>query len=140
MDLGSKRIGLALSDPDGLFASPLLVLQRQGGKADLAQVARLAEEYEAEAIVVGMPLNLRGERAEAASHAADEIKVLRRYTVLPIHTYDERLTSAAAGRALQESGLDGRQRRQVTDKVAAALMLQSFLDRLRYEHEPETQA
>jgi putative holliday junction resolvase len=132
-----KRIGLALSDPDGVIASPLFVLQRKGGKADLAEIARIAVDYEVGEIVVGLPLNLRGEHAEAAQAAQKQIDALRQVAAVPVAVCDERLTSVVAERGMKESGLDGRQRRQMVDKVAAAVMLQSYLERKRREHGPQ---
>lgn len=131
VDLGTKRIGLALSDPGGAIATPLFAIQRQGGKADLQEIAQIARDYEVEEIVVGLPLNLRGEQAEAAQAALKEIAVLRDLAGLPVEVSDERLTSAVAERGMRDSGLDSRQRRGQVDKVAATIMLQSYLDRKR---------
>jgi putative Holliday junction resolvase len=140
VDLGTKRIGLALSSPDGLFASPLMVIQRQGGKRDLKEIARIAADYGVDRIVVGLPLNLRGEGSLAAEHAAAETRELGRLTDVPLDTYDERLTSVAAEKALVQGGVRREDRRQVVDKVAAAMMLQSYLDKARRENGPEDQA
>jgi len=138
VDLGSKRIGIALSDPTGMMASPLLVIARKGGKQDLAEVARLAQDYEAEAIVVGLPVDLKGERGIAAQKAEAEIAQLRALASVPVDVYDERLTSAAAQRAMTDSGLDSRRQRGQVDKIAATLLLQSYLDRQR-PHDAATQ-
>lgn len=131
VDLGTKRIGIALSDPDGRIASPLLVIHRQGGKRDLQEIADLTHDYEVQAVVVGMPIDLRGQRGVAAEKAQAEIDQLRRLLAIPVDVYDERLTSAAAQRTLREGGLDSRGQRGLVDKVAAALLLQSYLDRQR---------
>ena len=136
VDLGTKRIGIAVSDPDGRFASPLTVIQRRGGVQDLRAVARLVEDYEVGLVVVGMPVNLRGEMALAAERASVEIEQLRGLLSVPLETYDERLTSAAAGRAMLDGGLRRQERKDRVDKVAAALLLQSYLDRMRFEHAP----
>ena len=133
VDLGSKRIGIALSDPTGMMASPLLVIQRKGGKQDLAEVVRLALDYDAEAIVVGLPVDLKGELGIAAQKAQVEIEQLRALTDLPVHVYDERLTSAAAQRAMSDGGVDSRRQRGQVDKIAATLLLQSYLDRHRHQ-------
>lgn len=133
VDLGTKRIGIALSDPTGMIASPLLVIDRKGGQHDLQEIARLARDYEVGEIVVGMPTDLRGEHGVAAQHAQAEIDQLRAITDLPVRVYDERLTSAAAQRTLRAGGLDTRGQRGVIDKVAAALLLQSYLDRQRHQ-------
>lgn len=131
VDLGSKRIGIALSDPDGRFASPLMVLSRKGGAQDLREVIEIARDYEVGTIVVGLPVNLRGEQSVAAENAQREIEKLRTLTDLPVETYDERLTSAAAHKSMQQSGLGREQRKDRVDKVAAAMLLQTYLDQIR---------
>jgi putative Holliday junction resolvase len=136
VDLGTKRIGLALSDSEGLIASPLLVLHRQGGEADYQEIGQIVRDYEVDVVVVGMPLNLRGQAAEAAQNAQREIEALRQLVGVPVEVCDERLTSVVAERGLRAGGLDGRQRRQVVDKVAATVLLQSYLERKRQQHGP----
>jgi len=133
IDLGAKRIGLALSDREGRIASPLLVLERKGGARDLEEVAEIVRDYEAEAVVVGLPVNLRGEQAEAVQAAEREIAALRDLVTVPVTVWDERLTSVVARRGLAESGLDSRRQRGIVDKVAAAVMLQSYLEHKRRE-------
>jgi putative Holliday junction resolvase len=134
VDLGTKRIGIALSDPTGMVASPLLVIARKGGKQDLQEVVRLARDYDVESIVVGLPVDLKGELGVAAQKAQTEIEQLRTLAApVPVQAYDERLTSAAAQRAMSDSGVDSRQQRGQVDKVAAALLLQSYLDRQRHQ-------
>lgn len=140
VDLGSKRIGIALSDPDGMFASPLTVVARKGGRQDLQEVADLAKDYQAELIVVGLPLNLKGESSVAAENMLREIEQLRQLAGVPVETYDERLTSAAASKVLIGGGMRREQRKDNIDKVAAALLLQSYLDRLRLQNAPEQKA
>lgn len=135
VDLGTKRIGLAISDSTGIIATPLCVLPRRGGRRDWQDILRLAQEHGAEALVVGMPVNLRGQAGPAADNVETEIKDLQALSSLPVFVYDERLTSAAAQRILHEQGLNSRQSREIIDKVAAAIMLQSFLDRQRSLHE-----
>jgi putative holliday junction resolvase len=140
VDLGTKRIGLALSDPDGAIALPLRVLERKGGKADLKEIAGIADEYEVGEIVVGLPINLRGEHGPAAQEALKQVEALRRLSGLPVALCDERMTTAVADRGMRAGGLDGRQRRAVVDKVAATVLLQSYLDHRRREHGSTTQA
>lgn len=137
VDIGTKRIGLALSDPTGTIASPLCVLSRRGGKRDWQDILRLAQEHGAEALVVGLPVNLCGQAGLAAENVEAEINGLKASSSLPVFVYDERLTSAAAQRMLQKQGLNSRQSREIIDKVAAAIMLQSFLDRQRSLHESQ---
>jgi putative Holliday junction resolvase len=132
VDLGTKRIGIALSDPMGMIASPLLVIQRAGGARDLQEVATLARDYDVGAIVVGLPVDLKGQQGVAAQNTLAEIEQLRGMAGIPVETYDERLTSAAAARTLRDGGLDSRGQRGLVDKVAAALLLQSYLEQRRY--------
>ena len=130
VDLGSRRIGLALSDPLGVMASPLAVLERGGDPAaDHRAIVAAAREADADRIVVGLPVSLSGRLGPAARAAADEVAELAAAAGdLPVETYDERLTTVSAERALAEGGVRGRARRRVVDKVAAAVMLQAWLD------------
>ncbi|MGE5530523.1 MAG: Holliday junction resolvase RuvX [Bacteroidota bacterium] len=131
VDLGTKRIGIAVSDPDGLFASPLMVISRKGGAQDLREVAELARDYEVGTVVVGLPVNLRGEVSVAAENMQGEIEQLRKLLEVPVETYDERLTSAAANKSMQSGGLGREDRKDKVDKVAAAMLLQTYLDKIR---------
>lgn len=132
VDLGTRRIGLALSDPSGVLASPLAVLERSGDRAaDHRAILEAAREAEAERIVVGLPLSLSGRAGPSARAAAAEVAELTELAAaeaLPVETHDERLTTVSAERALAAAGVRGRARRRVVDKVAAAVMLQSWLD------------
>jgi putative Holliday junction resolvase len=132
LDLGSKRIGVAVSDLTGTIASPLTVVQRgRSRRHDHERIAALVREEEAECIVVGMPLSLSGRDGPAAKAARTEASALATVVGVPVETYDERFTTVTANRALAESGVRGQARRQVVDKVAAAVMLQSWLDARR---------
>jgi putative holliday junction resolvase len=129
VDLGSKRIGIAVSDRSGTIASPLLVLQRsKSRRQDLTEIARLAVEHEVEAIVVGLPLSMSGEMGPAAKAAASEAERLATFVDVPVVTHDERLTTVSADRSMRDASLRAPERRQRVDKVAAALILQSWLD------------
>lgn len=129
IDLGTRRIGVAVSDAGGTLASPLTVLQRSGNvDADRRAIARLVEEEEAERVVVGMPLSLSGASGPAAEAARAEADELAGVLAVPVETWDERLTTVAAHRSLEATGKRSKQRRNVVDKVAAAVMLQSWLD------------
>jgi putative Holliday junction resolvase len=129
VDLGSRRIGIAVSDPTGTLASPYDVVERSGDRAqDHRRLAELAADVGAEHIVVGLPMSLDGTLGPAARAVLDEVDELRATTSVPVETYDERLTTVTADRALREQGLDGRQRRKVVDKAAAAVLLQAWLD------------
>lgn len=132
VDPGSKRIGLAVSDTSGTIASPLAVLRRSRSKQhDLHELARIAREEEAEVIVVGLPLNMDGSRGPAAKAAAAEAERLATLVDVPVELHDERLTTVTADRDMMAAGLNAVERRQVVDKIAAAIMLQSWLDARR---------
>ena len=129
LDLGSKRIGIAVSDRTGTIASPLTVLQRSGSVArDHLAIARLVDEEEAEAVVVGLPLNMNGTEGPAAKAAVAEANALATVVRVPVHTSDERRTTVTADRALIQAGMGAQARRKVVDKVAAAVLLQHWLD------------
>lgn len=138
IDLGEKRIGVALSDPGGMVASPLSVLQATGDDAtDVARLVALAEQHQAEGFVVGLPRTLRGTEEQAAARAADFVRRLAEASGKPTAVWDERLTTAQAERTLIRDGLRGPARRQRVDKVAAALILQSYLDAHHGPLEPD---
>lgn len=132
LDLGSKRIGVALCDPEERVATPLTVVQRGKSRVDdHAKIASLVTEYGAEAVVVGLPLNMSSKVTAAAQAAIDETEQLKRAVGVPVHLYDERLTTVTADRSLMEMEMKADARRRVVDKVAAAVMLQSFIDHRR---------
>lgn len=130
VDPGTRRIGVAVSDRSGTVASPLLVLQcGRSRRDDLAALARLARDEEAEVVVVGLPVNMDGSEGAAAKAARRDAATLATLVGVPVELHDERLTTVTAERTLLAAGLDAVQRRRVVDKVAAAIMLQSWLDR-----------
>jgi putative Holliday junction resolvase len=138
LDLGSKRIGVALCDPEERVATPLTVVERSKSRShDHANIARLVEEYEVEAVVVGLPLNMSGKVTAAAQSAKEETEQLRAALGIPVHLYDERLTTVTANRSLMEMEMKADARRRVVDKVAAAVMLQAYLDHRRNERRME---
>ncbi len=129
VDLGSRRIGVATSDRSGLIASPLTVLQRaQSQRRDHEELARIVREEEAQAVVVGLPLNMDGTEGRAAQAARREVERMATVIDVPIHVHDERRTTVQADHVLMEKRLNAQERRQVVDKVAAAVILQSWLD------------
>ena len=130
LDLGSKRIGVAVSDSSGTIASPLTVLQRSGQVSlDHRRIKALVDEEEAVLLIVGMPLSMNGSEGPAAKAAIRECAKLATVVGVPLETLDERLTTVTADRMLIESGLKAPARRKVIDKVAAAVILQTWLDR-----------
>jgi putative Holliday junction resolvase len=129
LDLGSRRIGVALCDRDGTVATPYETVHRSGDAArDRAEVARLADEAEAEVVVVGLPISLDGTDGTAALAARAEAAELAAAIDLPVVLHDERLTTVSAQRSLQTQGLRGRRARTVVDQVAASVILQDWLD------------
>jgi putative pre-16S rRNA nuclease len=132
LDLGSKRIGVAVSDLSGTIASPLTVITRgRSRRHDHRRIADLVRGEEAEIVVVGMPRSLSGGAGPAARAAATEIAALATVVGVPVESYDERFSTVTANRALAEGGMRAPARRQVVDKVAAAVILQSWLDARR---------
>ena len=129
VDLGDRRIGIALSDSGGALATPWTKVERCGDEGlDHRRIAALVEEAEAECVVVGLPLSLDGSVGPAAEKALAEVERLRAVLAVPVETYDERLTTVTAERVLREQGVTGRRRRQVVDQVAASVLLQAWLD------------
>jgi putative Holliday junction resolvase len=130
VDLGSKRIGIAVSDRSGTIASPLTIVPRSGNrKLDHKRIAALVVEEEAEVVVVGLPLNMNGTVGPAATAAIAEAEALATVVGVPVQTFDERRTTVTADAVLIELRMKAPARRRVVDKVAAAVMLQSWLDR-----------
>jgi putative holliday junction resolvase len=132
LDLGTKRIGVAVSDRSGTLASPLTVIERgRSRRADHIRIADLVRAEEAECVVVGLPIGLSGAAGQAAEAARSEAEALATVVGVPVETYDERFTTVTAERNLADAGVRGRARRQVIDKAAAAVILQSWLDARR---------
>ena len=129
IDFGEKRIGLAVSDPDGRIALPAGTLESQGRRKDLAAIGELARERAVEHIVVGLPIHMNGRRGPEAEAAERFARELEEATGLPVSTIDERWTSVEAERALADTGRRKRKRRAVIDSVAATLLLRTFLER-----------
>lgn len=132
IDLGTKRIGVSLSNSEGTLATPYEVVTRSGDRArDHRAIAALAEETGAESLVVGLPLSLDGTVGAAATAALAEAEELAAATGLPVEMWDERLTTVSADRDLMALEMKAGARRRVVDKVAAAVMLQAWLDHRR---------
>jgi putative Holliday junction resolvase len=143
LDVGERRIGLAISDPDGRVAVPLDTLERRDEAADLRALADLVEREEIQVVVVGLPLSLDGSVGPQAARTQDFARRLAQVVARPLEMWDERLSTVAAERALAPSGLPDRRRRRggagerrrpprrrqgAQDALAAALVLQSYLD------------
>jgi len=129
LDLGSKRVGVAIGDRTGTIASPLQVLQRSGSlKRDHQAIAKLVIEEAADIVVVGLPLNMNGSSGPAAQAAIDEASALATVVGVPVVTFDERRTTVTADLAMMEANMRAQARRRIVDKIAAAVMLQNWLD------------
>lgn len=130
VDLGTRRIGLAVSDPTGTIASPLTVLERRGSAdADRRAIVAAAMEADAAVVVVGLPKELSGRNGPAAKAARAEVEALRMLAPeLTFELHDERMTTVIAQRSLVGAGVKRKQRKGKVDKVAAAVILQSYLE------------
>ena len=129
LDVGSKRIGIAVSDELGLTAQPVLTLERRRNlREDLRSIGRLCRRFAVSAIVIGNPLRLDGEASSQTAKIQGFAAELEELTGLPIHLWDERLTTHAAHQLLYEAGHQRQDHRRLVDQVAATLILQSFLD------------
>ena len=132
IDLGSKRIGVAVSDRSGTIASPLTVITRaKTQRLDHEQIARLVREEEAEGLVVGLPLNMDGSEGSAARAARLEVERMATVVGVPVFLHDERRSTVQADQSMAQRNMNAVDRRAVVDKVAAAFILQSWLDSRR---------
>ena len=132
LDIGTKRIGVAVSDELGMLAQPVMTLERKRNpKDDLRSLVRLCRKYGCVAIVAGNPLHLSGEKGAQTERAHRFAEELAGMAGLPLHLWDERLTSREAHAILYEAGRPRQEHRAVVDQVAAALILQGFLDAQR---------
>jgi putative Holliday junction resolvase len=138
IDLGEKRVGLALSDPDGRVALPLKTLSRRNDRTLLREIAAIAAEHGVELLVVGEPRHLDGRRGPAAQRAATFADKLGRATGLPCLLIDESLTTREAERRLREAGIDPRSSVERVDAVAAQILLEDGLELLRAGNRGET--
>lgn len=134
LDVGDRRIGVAISDPDGRLAFPGRVVERRG-PGDFRAIADLAAREEAGRIVVGLPVSLSGEVGDQARSVELFVESLRQATDLEVILYDERLSSVEADRLLQAGGASGRQARERRDSVAASIILQAYLDSRAFEED-----
>ncbi|HEV2469042.1 MAG TPA: Holliday junction resolvase RuvX [Candidatus Sulfotelmatobacter sp.] len=132
LDVGARRVGIAISDPLGITAQGLETLHRKNKKYDLQFLRRIVQQYQVKEIVVGLPLRMsgaEGTQAEKIQAFADD---LRKHFKLPVHFWDERLTSAEANRLLRETELSIEKRGQAVDRMAAILILQGWMESRRF--------
>jgi putative Holliday junction resolvase len=132
IDVGAVRVGVAVSDPDGVLATPLVTVPRDAeGGSDVRTIAGLVAEHEAVAVVVGLPRTLAGREGPAAESARAFAAALQGALEVPVELSDERLTTVVATRQLRERGVKGRRQRAVVDQAAAVAILQGYLDAAR---------
>jgi putative Holliday junction resolvase len=127
LDLGKRRIGLALSDPLGITAQGLPTLERTNIREDLAALSKIAAEHEVRFILIGHPLHMSGREGRQAEYTREFAERLRTRTGLEVRFWDERLTTVEAQRVLRESGIGIEKRAKAVDRLAAQILLQSFL-------------
>jgi putative holliday junction resolvase len=128
LDVGARRIGVALAHVDDGRAAPLTTVQAQPPAQALQHLQRLIQKHRVVEIVIGLPLTLRGEHGPQADVIMQFAEALRGITAVPLQFFDERLTSAAAEQLLRESGVKAEKRKALVDQVAAAIILQDYLD------------
>lgn len=133
LDVGEARIGIAVSDADGTLAFARQVLARRPEEAALKTIVQLIEEEEAQAIIVGLPRSLSGELHGQAALVQQFGELLQSRVTIPVQYWDERLSTVAAEREMRASGARRERRRAMVDAVAAAIILQSYLDALRMQ-------
>lgn len=129
LDIGSVRVGVAVSDPTGAVASPLAVLDARALRSDPAPLVRIAADYGVESLVVGMPLTLSGDEGPQAVETRAAAARFSEAIGVELHYQDERNSSIEAKRTMRAAGLSEKEQRGAVDKVAAAIMLQAWLDR-----------
>ncbi len=129
LDIGDKRIGIAISDPLGITAAGLETIERKNSRVDVEVVKQIAERHGATQIVVGLPLNMDGSSGDQADRVRSFASKLARATGLPVVYEDERLSTVSAIRTLTVQGVDTGRSRDLVDRQAAAIILQKFLDR-----------
>jgi putative Holliday junction resolvase len=137
LDVGGRRIGVALSDTRRVLASPLTTLRAQPQQRALAELAKLAHDYEVTDVVVGLPLTLSGEIGPQAKIVQEFAAQLQEKIAVPVRLFDERLTTVAAERMMVELGLKPEQRKARIDEVAASIILQDFLEASRERPNPD---
>lgn len=127
LDVGDRTIGIALSDPGGIIASPFATIKRSDTTKDLAAVRAVMDDQDVGEIVVGLPRSLSGELLYQAERTQRFIDELKRVVAAPVHTWDERFSTAEAERALLSGNVKRARRSQIIDQTAAAVILQGFL-------------
>jgi len=131
LDIGSHTIGMALSDELGMTAQSLKTIKRKSMEEDLREIKRVIDQFKIEKIVVGLPKNMDGTLGKQAERVLRWIKASREKIFLPMVTWDERLSTVGASKILIEADLSRKKRKKVIDQLAAAFILQGYLDQMR---------
>lgn len=137
LDLGKKRIGLALSDPLGITAQGLDTLQRTNIREDMAALARLIDGHGVTMVLIGNPLHMSGDESRQSAHAREFAARIEERVRVPVQFWDERLTTVEAQRVLHESGISSRKRARSVDRLSAVILLESYLDSLKWANGDE---
>jgi len=131
LDMGDRWIGVALSDPEGILASPLTRITRIGTEATIEVILQLVRQHQVKRIVAGLPYSMKGGLGPQAIKVLDFLHELRQRLEIPVETVDERLSTVAAGRRMREAGIVRKRKKREIDAAAAALILQAYLDEVR---------
>ncbi len=137
LDVGARRIGIAVSDPLGITAQGLETLQRRNKRRDFEYLERLIRQYEIKEVVVGLPLRMSGAEGTQSEKMRAFAEELRKRIQIPVHLWDERLTSAEANRFLRETELSIEKRGKAVDRMAAVLILQGWMESRATAARPE---
>ena len=130
LDIGSKTIGVAISDPLGWTAQGITTIRRTKKEQDLEEIKKICKEYSVDTIVIGLPKNMNGTIGESGERVLDFSERIKEATGLKVDMWDERLTTVAAHKAMLEADLSRHKRKKIVDKIAAIYILQGYLDRL----------
>ncbi len=136
LDVGSRTIGLAVTDPLGFTAQGLITIRRKNKRTDLAALEAVIREYGVVELVVGLPLRMSGAEGRQSERMREFVDVLKANFDLPIHLWDERLTSVQANRVLRETDMSIKKRAAVVDQLAAVLILQNWMEARQHPTEP----
>lgn len=128
LDIGDRTIGVAVSDPLGFTAQGITTIRRKGEKRDIKELKDICEKYNIELVVSGLPKNMNGTLGSQSEKVMKFCEVIKEYIKLPVEMWDERLTTAAANRAMIEGDLSRAKRKKIVDKMAATYILQGYLD------------
>ena len=131
IDYGSKRIGLAISDELGVIAQPLSIIERKNKQSDLEAIRKIIDSYQIEKIIIGYPVRLDGTEGIQCEKVDRFIALLNEELKLPIVKWNESLSSWEAEEVISEAGIKGKDRKKFIDKIAAAIILQSYLDQAK---------